>query len=338
MKLNLSGLMEHLEGSTPLVPVYLLAGDEPFQLGQAADAVRAAARRQGYAERKVFFAERGFDWKELAAEQDALSLFAERRLLELRLPQPRPGDAGARVLAEWAARPAADTVLMVITGKPDRGQQRARWFTALEQAGVLVQVWPVESARLPGWLERHMRARGLKPAPEAVRLLAERVEGNLLAADQAVEKLLLLHGPGPVAADQVAEAVADSARYDLFDLVDTALAGDAARAVRMTRGLLAEGVEPPVILWALARGIREAAGVAAGGEAALGRVWARRHGVLRAACRRHRRGDWWRLLRQAARIDRMIKGLAPGSAADELVQLSLAVAQPPRRQNGSKGT
>ncbi len=317
-----------------LAPIYLISGDEPFQLGSAADAVRRCARAQGYGERKLLFAERNFDWQQLAAEQDSLSLFAERKIIDLRLPTGKPGDAGGRALRAWAERPAEDSLLLITAGKLDRKQLRSRWVTALEAAGVLVQIWPVKHDELPGWLRRHMQARGLEPDAEAVALLAERVEGNLLAADQAVEKLLLVHGPGPVDAAAVRASVADSARFDVFELVDTALAGETVRALRMVYGLLEEGVEPVVISWALGRAIREllelAMAVARGQspEAAMAgaRVWDSRRAPVSAALRRHRAGYWGALLQRADRLERVVKGMAAGNKRDELVQLVSAMA------------
>jgi len=317
-----------------LAPIYLLCGDEPFQLGSAADAVRCCARAQGYTERKVLFAGRDFDWQQLATEQDSLSLFAEKKLIDLRLPTGKPGDAGGRALRAFAERPVEDTLLLITAGKLDRNQLRTRWVTALEEAGVLVQIWPVKHGELPGWLRRHMQARGLQPDAEAVALLAERVEGNLLAADQAVEKLLLLNGPGPVDAAAVRASVADSARFDVFDMVDTALAGEASRALRMVFGLLEEGVEAVVISWALGRAVREildmAMAVARGQpvEAVMAgaRVWDSRRTAVRAALTRHRAGYWGGLLQRADRLEFMVKGMAAGNKRDELVQLVCAMA------------
>ncbi len=336
MKLSSDQLLARLRqpGNEALAPIYLISGDEPFQLGELADALRSCARRQGYTDRQVFFAERGFDWQSLSAEQDALSLFAERRVLDLRLPGSKPGDAGSRALRAYAARPPADTVLLVTTGKLDRSQARSKWVTELERAGVAAQVWPVEAGRLPRWLQSRMQARGLDPDTGAVQLLAERVEGNLLAADQAMEKLLLLYGPGPVDTGQVIAAAADSARFDVFSLGDTALSGDTPRALRMLFGLLAEGVEPAVALWALARVTREASRLAAAGQTGaaldgamtrLG-IWDKRKPAVRAALQRHSQEHWHRLVRCLARADRVIKGLEAGTVRDELIQLVTGIA------------
>lgn len=323
---------EQLPGQlkTRLAPVYLISGDEPLQLGEAADAVRATARAQGYTEREVFDVERGFDWNLLRSASANLSLFAARRVLDVRLGSAKPAEEGAEALMAFAADPAPDTVLLVTCGKLDRGG--GAWATALEQAGVMVQVWPVEPRQLPAWLERRLRSRGLAPDADAVSLLAERVEGNLLAAVQEVEKLLLLRGPGPVDAAAVRDATADSARYDAFKLVDAALAGDRARTVRILEGLRQEGSEPPAIVGALTYTLRELANLAWEIEAGtpaqqvLGKVWQQRRPLFQQALKRGRARDWQRLLARAARVDRVSKGQAPGQPWDELLNLAGSLA------------
>ncbi|HFD78857.1 MAG TPA: DNA polymerase III subunit delta [Gammaproteobacteria bacterium] len=317
-----------------LAPVYFIHGDEALLSGECADAVRAAARRQGFAERQVFSAEPGFDWNRLAAAGDSLSLFAERRLLELRLPGGKPGKEGARVLTEYAARPPEDTLLLILSGKLEPAARRSKWVQALDRAGVSVAVWPVEAAQLPRWIDVRMRARGMQADREALQLLAERVEGNLLAAAQEIEKLYLLHGPGRLELETVAELVTDSARYDIFGLVDAALAGEAAHAQRMLSGLRAEGVEPVLVLWALAREIRSLASMArevqggtpVGRVLASRRVWEKRKPPIAAALQRFRGRQWWLLVQQCARLDRITKGRAAGSPWDELLQLTLRLA------------
>lgn len=332
MRVRAEQLANHLASS--LAPIYLLAGDEPLQMAEAGDAIRAAARAQGFDEREVMHVDGGFDWNALSAAADSLSLFASRRLLELRLPSGKPGDVGARALTAYAERPAEDTVLLISSGKLDSRQQKSKWFRALEGAGVFVPVWPVDHNALPRWVTARMQARGLQPEAGAAELLAERVEGNLLAAAQEVEKLYLLHGAGSVDAEAVAAAVADSSRFTVFELVDAAVGGDAARAVRMLDGLRAEGMQPPLVVWALVRELRALATMAADIEAGQAvdavlrsqRVWEKRKGAVRSALSRHRATVWRRLLQRAARIDRIAKGAESGNAWDELLQLTLLSA------------
>jgi DNA polymerase III subunit delta len=332
MKLRADQLAAHAQKS--LAPVYLVSGDEPLQLNEACDVLRAAARKQGYAERQVFNVETGFDWDGLLMAANSMSLFAERRILELRLPNAKPGNEGSKALVEYAQRPAQDTVLLVITGKLDSATQKSVWCGALEAAGVALQVWPVEIAQLPAWIERRMRAKGLQPAPGAVSLLVERVEGNLLAAAQEIEKLVLLYGAGALDENQVAAAVVDSARYDIYGLADAALDGDGARVVRMIEGLRGEGEDPVLILWALVREIRalcmmareQRDGVAVGQLLAKYKVWDKRKALVEKTLKRHTLARLRHMLRCAGRIDRVIKGRETGNSWDELVELAVAMS------------
>jgi len=330
MKLYPDKLNAHLKGG--LLPIYFFSGDEPLQLGEAADAVRRVAREQGYTEREVMHAERGFDWNELLAASNAMSLFAEKRVIDLRLPSGKPGKDGGAALVEYAERPPEDTVLLISSGKVDKRSQSAKWYKALDKVGATLQVWPVDANEMPKWLDQRLRSRGLQPERDAARLIAERVEGNLLAAAQEVDKLLLLNGEGPLSADQVEAAVADSARFDVFGLVDAVLMGNISRLTRMLDGLRGEGVEPILVLWALTREIRSLADMAAqiqagkGIDGVLSRVWGNRKGPVKAGLQRHNRVRWQQMLRRAARLDRVIKGAAVGNAWDELLQLSLMMA------------
>ncbi|PKM45737.1 MAG: DNA polymerase III subunit delta [Gammaproteobacteria bacterium HGW-Gammaproteobacteria-1] len=332
MRLRPEQLPAHVE--RPLLPIYLVSGDEPLQLNEATDALRAAARAQGFGEREVLQVETGFDWAALAAAGSNLSLFAERKLIELRLPSGKPGDAGAKALTAYAAAPSPDNLLLISCGKLEKQQQSSKWFKALEAAGAVVQVWPVEPRALPGWIRQRLLSRGMQPTSEAAQLLAERVEGNMLAAAQEVEKLVLLHGAGPLDGEAVRAAVADSARYDVFELADAALGGDAARCARIIEGLRGEGEEPVLILWALVREVRSLALIAAeqAGGAALDtllqqqRVWDKRKPLYQAALKRHNLRRWRALLRRAARLDRICKGAEPGTPWDELLQFSLLMA------------
>ena len=332
MRLKPDQLPAHLQKN--LAPIYFVSGDEPLLVNEAADAIRAAARRVGCSERLVYTLESGFDWNQLREAQNSLSLFAERRLLELRMASPKPGDAGGQALRDYAARPPEGDVLLITAGKLEKETQNAKWFQALEQSGIVVQVWPVEPAQLPRWIAQRMATRGLKATPEAVALLAERVQGNLLACTQEIEKLLLLHGEGVVDADAVTEAVADSARYDVFVLVDAALAGDAPRAARILRGLRGEGEEPVLILWALTREIRALLpmlhqlrqGEALDRVLAAGRVWDKRKAPVQAALKRLTPARCHELLILAGEVDRAIKGARRGNVWDELLQLTLGLA------------
>ncbi len=313
-----------------LLPCYFVTGDEHLLVQEAQDAIRAAARESGFGAREVHVAGPGFRWDELAAAASSLSLFADKRLLELRLPTGKPGRDGSTAIVDLIGKMGEDLVFVVIAPKLDRKAMTAKWVQELGARGAIVQVWPVDRRDLPKWVDGRMRRAGLVPDDEAVRLIADRVEGNLLAADQEIEKLRLLLGEGPVSGTDVDQAVADSSRYDVFKLTDAALAGDAARALRILGGLREEGTEPPLVIWALARELRTLARLAesVAGGTPLGaamqklRVWRNREGLMRACVARHTPADLYRLLQLARQVDAAMRGrLAadPWQLATELV-------------------
>ena len=333
MQLKPEQLDAHLR--KPLAPVYFISGDEPLRVLEAADAVRAAARGQGYDEREVLTVQANFDWSTLMSEAGNLSLFSQRRVIDLRMPGGKPGADGSRALRSYAEQPPDDTLLLITAGKLDKSARDGKWVQALDKAGVVVIVWPLSAQEFSSWIQRRMRQRGLEPTAEAVALLADRVEGNLLACRQEIEKLYLLQGEGVVDASAILTLVADNARYDVFALVDSALSGEAARSVRILQGLHAEGVVPQIVLWALSRELRQlavmAAAVAPGQPVAAVvtryRIWPQaRKAIVAAALQRLSVTQCTALLQQCARVDRISKGQAAGNAWDELVQLTLTLA------------
>ncbi len=317
-----------------LAPVYLVSGDEPLLVGEAADAIRAAARRQGYLSRELLEADGRFDWSLLAQQAEEMSLFAERKIVDLRLPGGKPGREGSAALVEWCRQPPADILLLLTLPKLDRSQAAAKWVKAVDAKGVVLQLWPPDSGRLPQWIEQRMRAAGLRPERGVAQMLAERTEGNLLAARQEVEKLRLLEGEGPVSLERASRAVSDSARFDVFALVDAALAGRAGRVLRILAGLRGEGVALPVVLWAVAREVRTLASLAgriARGEpparalSAAG-VWKSRQRLVASGAKRLSVAQWNALLLQCEAADAMIKGAAAGEPWLQLEQILLVMA------------
>ncbi|WP_313225150.1 DNA polymerase III subunit delta [Stutzerimonas nitrititolerans] len=336
MKLSPAQLGKHLQGS--LAPVYVVSGDEHLLCQEACDAIRAACRQQAFSERQVLSVESGFDWGQLLEAGANLSLFAEKRLLELRIPNGKPGDKGAAALLHYLARPAEDTVLLISLPKLDGSTQKTKWAKALIDGKDVqfLQIWPVDTAQLPQWIRQRLSQAGLAADQEAVELIAARVEGNLLAADQEIEKLKLLAEDGRVTADTVQAAVADSARYDVFGLIDAALQGHPEHSLRMLEGLRGEGIEAPVILWALARELRLLANIAqqyAQGvplERAFSQarppVWDKRRPLVSKALQRHDVAGWQRLLMAAQLIDEQIKGQAEGDPWIGLSNLCLQLS------------
>lgn len=314
MKIAANQLTSHLKKT--LLPCYLVTGDEHLLVQEALDAIRANARGQGFGTRELFVQTTGFDWGDLGRAGGNLSLFAEKRIIELRLPTGKPGVKGSAAISEFTADTGDDLMFIVSAPKLDRNSQKAKWVKALDAAGGVIQVWPVEMRELPAWINGRMKLLGLQPERDAVRLIADRVEGNLLAAQQEIEKLRLLHGEGPVTVDDVDAAVANSSRFDVYKLVDAAIGGNSARAIRVLGGVRTEGVEPVIVMWALTREIRMLAGLLEkirGGmdlSSAMRKsgVWQNREALVRACVGRHQASGFNLLLQQVRQADAASKG------------------------------
>ena len=313
MKLKPEQLSSHLK--QPLLPAYLLTGDEPLLVQEAGDALRANARQQGFSEREVFHAEPGFNWESLLESSQSLSLFAERRLLELHIPNGKPGAKGGEILKHLLSSPDSDTLLLIHCPRLDAAAQRSTWFKAIDQAGAIVQFWPVETNRLPGWIQQRCRAQGLNIDGDCAQLLADRVEGNLLAAVQEIEKLKLLSGDTHLSEQQILGGVADSARYDTFGLIDAVLEGKAPRALKILHGLKAEGVDAIVILGSLTWEVRKLlelgrhSGPIPDAVYKKHRIWGKRKGSITQALRRLSPSRLETMLRLCGAIDQSIKGM-----------------------------
>lgn len=255
MQLKQHQLASHLKKG--LLPVYFLTGDEPLQLAEMADLIRTAARDAGFINRELFSVDAsGFNWHQLIETSLTPSIFADKQLLDLRLPSGSPGIDGAKALTQYCGQANDQTLLLITAGKVGKEAYKSRWFQALDKAGGVCQVWPLDWAGLLSWLEQRLLGRGLVLDPDSIKLLAGKVEGNLLAAAQEVEKLYVLFGPGKVGGEQVLDAVIDNSRYDVFKLVDACLAADVKRLLKILGALKQEGVAPPVIIWALSREAR----------------------------------------------------------------------------------
>ncbi|GAB2784930.1 DNA polymerase III subunit delta [Halomonas shantousis] len=241
-----------------LSPIIIVAGDEPLIHMEACDAVRVAARQKGIEEREVLHVENGFQWGRLTESAASLSLFASAKLIELRLGGQSPGQEGGKVLEAYAEQAKdSDNVLLISAARLDRKIQTSKWFKALDKIGLFVPVWPVDHQRLGFWMRDRATRHGLQLDMDAARLLGERTEGNLLAADQELQKLALMMPPGArLNTDAIANGVEDSARYDVFTLAEACLLGERERVSRIMRGLRGEGIEAPVVLWALTRELR----------------------------------------------------------------------------------
>ena len=334
MKIRANQLSSHLKNS--LAPCYLVTGDEHLLVAEALDAIREAARARGFGSRELHVAATGFDWGQLTASAGNLSLFAEQRIVELRLPTGKPGRNGGQAIVDLVEQSGPDLLFIVTGPKLDSSTAKAKWVKVIEQKGVSLPIWPVGLRELPGWIASRMREVGLQPERDAVAMIADRVEGNLLAASQEIEKLRLLLGEGKVTVVDVTNAVARSSRYDVYKLADAAMAGDAARAVTILGGLRAEGVEPVIVMWALTRELRTLAllddavrqGTDLGSAMQSLRVWSNRQGLVRSCVGRHQQGAFHRLLKASGRADAAAKGQRFGDpwqmAADVVIGMARA--------------
>ena len=334
MSIKPEQLAQSLSGE--LKRCYLVFGDETLIVEECADTIRAAARSAGCTEREIIDIAGAGDWQQLLQSAGSLSLFADRKLIEIRLPSGKPGTEGSKALQEYLSLDTED-VLLIIAGKVDKQSQRAKWFTRIDQDGLAVQIWPIGRRELPGFLQQRLKSAGLRADRDAVQLLAERVEGNLLAAVQEVDKLKLLTTSEHVTVDTVLNSVLANARYSTFGLADTALSGDAVAALRTLRGLEAESTQPPAVLWPLNRDIALLAGLyddCAKGQA-LSRamnqrgVWRSRMALVQGAAERQNASGIARLQKLAFQADATVKGFEKGNPWDILDQLVVLLAQGP---------
>jgi len=317
-----------------LAPVYFISGDEPLQLGEMADAVRAAARKEGYDSREVLVADSSFSWNELTESAGALSIFADKKIIDLRLPSGTPGADGSKALIAYCERLPEDTLLLITAAKMAGASLKARWFQALDKVGCVIQVWPLEGQDLIRWLQQRMQRRGLQAETEGIKILASRIEGNLLAAAQEIEKLYVLYGEGRLSNQQISDAVADSSRFDVFKLMDSVLAARVGRIFKILSGLQAEGVAAPVVLWALTREarvlIRIKQALAQGQNRAVvfknNQIWDKRQQLVSDALNRLGDSDLNSILTLSAKADRQIKGQQQGEPWETLLAVCLMFA------------
>ena len=336
MQLRPEALDGHL--AKGLAPLYVITSDEHLLALEAADKIRSKARAQGYSERDVLTVERNFKWGELLAANQALSLFGDKKLIELRIPGGKPGKDGSAALQNYAKDLNPDNLTLITLPKLDWQTAKAAWVAGLQQAAVYIEIPNVERPQLPGWIGMRLASQEQSAERPSLDFIADRVEGNLLAAHQEIQKLGLLHPPGKLTHDQVIDAVLNVARYDVFKLSEAMLAGDPARLVRMLEGLKGEGEALPLVLWAVSEEIRTLlklkAGMAQGRP--LGalmkeyRIWGPRERMMEPALRRMSLPVLEAALQQAAQVDKMVKGLRAkqfaGDAWDAMLQLALRVA------------
>jgi DNA polymerase-3 subunit delta len=317
-----------------LLPIYFISGDEPLQLGELADAIRKAAKQAGFENREILSAETGFEWRQLAFAADSMSIFADKKIIDLRLPSGTPGVEGAKALSNYCDRLPEDTLLLITAGKVAGSSLKSKWLEALDKKGVVIQVWPLEGQDLLRWLEQRMHQRGLSTDTEGLRILASRIEGNLLAAAQEIEKLYVLYGTGKLSSQQIFDVVADSSRYDVFKLMDCVLAAKVSRILKVLLGLRSEGIAPPIVLWALTRDarllIKIKLALSQGQNKDLvfknNQIWDKRKQLVSNALNRLSDHDLNEVLVLSAKADRQIKGQEQGDVWEILLAICLKFA------------
>ena len=322
MQVRLNQLTRHLDG--PLAPLYLISGDEPLLVEEACSAVLAAAVRDGFAERNVIDGSAGISWNEVFADASNLSLFAEKRLLDVRVPVSKGFDAAAsRALRAYLDAPLADTLVLIRTGRLEYAKRSSAWFKAIEKNGAVVLVWPIDARDFPDWLNARCATAGLALSRDALFVLVDRVEGNLLAAVQEIEKLKLMSLRQPVEADALKSAVGDASRFDTFELLDAAFGGKPPRVRKMLRGLRQEGVPVYMIMGAVNFQLRTAVQLASGMRPRMAQERVR---LLEGAVARLSVAVLESVIAESARLDLQAKGMLRGDAWISLERLLLRLA------------
>ncbi len=322
-------LAAHLERE--LRPLYVLYGDEPLLVIEAADAIRAKAKQQGYSEREVLTVLPHFDWSALLAAGGNMSLFGDKKLIDLRIPTGKPGKEGSTALQQWCQNLSMDNLLLITLPELDWREEKAVWFTALVNAGVAIKLMAPPLAELPGWIAGRLRRQQQSADIDSLKFIAERVEGNLLAAHQEIQKLGLLYPAGQLSQAQIRDAVLNVARYDIDGLREALLSGDVVRLTRTLDGLMQEGEAPPLVLWAMSEEIRTLTLIRAGMDAGRpmdqllkdAKVWGPRQTPVKKALQRVTTAKLEAALQHAGKIDRLAKGIGQGNIWEEFLRLGL---------------
>lgn len=321
-----------------LLPVYLVTGDEPLLVQEALDSIRLASKQAGCDERKILDVDRKFNWSSLNEEANCLSLFAEKTLTELRLDKSKPGIPGGKAIQQYCQHLPEDKILLISSTKLTAATLKSKWCAAIDKVGGIIQVWPINLNEMPQWISQRARKMGLEIDQDAIALLSDRLEGNLLAAQQELEKLKLLATGKVIDTETVLSSVSDSAKYDIFNLTDACLSGNAKLAVKIVSSLRIEGLESTYALWALTKEVRTVYAL----QHALRKnqapqtvfkklgIFQKRQTPLMQTAKRHKPASLQRLLDQCKQTDDLIKGAEKGlSPWDMLLEISLGLAGAP---------
>ena len=332
MKIKSEQLQQQLKNK--ISPIYLISGEELLLVQESCDLIRKAASAHSFIERERLQIDSSFDWQVFYNTAYTTSLFNEKSLLELNLAGNKIKDAGNKILENYAKNPPPNKILLIIAEKLDAATQKTLWYKAIEQFGTVVQVWPINKANLTPWITQRMRERGLTANAEAIQILTAYVEGNLLAAAQEIEKLHLLYGPSNLSPAQIITAIADNARFSIFDLVDNALLGNANKMLRILKNLQQEKAEPVLILWTIAKELRQLAAIMQTMEQNHNidhamqqhHVWEQRKPYVKSALLRKNLKNIYILIKLCARLDRVIKGAETGNIWNELTKVCVDLA------------
>jgi len=332
MKLRPEQLGTHLKKG--LSPVYLITGDEPLISEESSDLLRHHLQEQGFSEREVLHVDGSFSWEYLLECANALSLFAEKKIIELRLGSQKLNKKSSEILQSYLSNPAPDNILVITADKLDGNTKKSAWFKAVDKSGVIIEIWPVETEQLPNWIRQRAAQIELQLDDEAIQLLCDRIEGNLLAAKQELSKLSLLFPRQVVSADDIVDSVSDSSRYDIYGLSDAALNGQSARCCKILQVLRQDGTEPPVVLWALSKELRSLAAIQQAQNNGQSfdavcqreRIWGKRKPLARKASQRISSKQINTALQQCAEVDKIVKGMAIGDAWLLLTSISLTLS------------
>lgn len=329
MKVYPEKLKAHIANSP--AAIYMVSGDDALLVQESCDLIRGELKKMGFSEREVYHVEKGFDWGEVLFSANSLSLFADKKLIEIRLPGGKPGQVAANALIEFADKPSEDTVILLVADRIDASAQRTKWFANLEKRVTWVQIWPIERKNLPGWVMQRLKKASLTADREVVSVFCDKIEGNLLAAVQEIERLRLLTDDGRVQLHHVVEDVADNSRYDVFKLIDTALTGDSTRTLKVMRGLKSEGVGILSLVGLIARETRNLSmmafqikkGQSIDAVLQSHRVWSNRKALVGKVLKNIDYSTLTRIHQRLVLIDRMAKGSASGNPWDEMANLLL---------------
>lgn len=331
MKLRIEQLSQHLK--KPLLPIYLITGDELLLVQETLSSIKQSAQNAGFDDRILIEATNNEAWQQLTQETHNLSLFSNKRIIECRIPQAKFGDNGGKTLQNYVQHIPSDTVLIIVTTKLTAQQQNTAWFKAIDKVGVVIQIWPINDQQLPVWLKQRVNQAGLQIDNNALQLLQNHVQGNLLAAAQEIEKLQLLYGHAQINEQQMAEAITGNNRFNLFELADHLLSGNRDRCLQILQYLQHEGNEPVLILWSITRELRTLVtmayaitqGTTLMHSLEIAHVREQRKAITQQALKRYNYQQWLMLLNKSVQVDRVIKGMQIGNVWDELQQLVLAI-------------